>query len=190
MFGSFSLCFLLVCLFVFFFFFFVFFFFAYCTCFFLFSVSLFLSFRSFFLSFFLSSLTLCVSFFLSFFSLSQVNRKGALTGGYVEPHGKLQAQSAVNTAKTDIISLDDELARVQREVCVHVHVHVHVCLCVCGFVWTGVCGFVCMCVSQAQSAVNTAKTDIIALDDELARVQRELCLCVSACVYECVCLSV
>lgn len=46
----------------------------------------------------------------------QVNRKGALTGGYVEQHGKIQAQRFVNELRQQLYDSDEEIARVQHEV--------------------------------------------------------------------------
>ena len=46
----------------------------------------------------------------------QVSRKGALTGGYVDQHGKMQAQRAVAEIKQQMAELDDQIERVQREV--------------------------------------------------------------------------
>jgi hypothetical protein len=45
-----------------------------------------------------------------------VNRKGALTGGYIEPLGKLAAQANVNEFRSQFKSIDDDLDRLQREV--------------------------------------------------------------------------
>ena len=46
----------------------------------------------------------------------QVNRKGALTGGYVEQHGKIKAQQLVHEQRQLVVALDAELAAITRDV--------------------------------------------------------------------------
>ena len=45
-----------------------------------------------------------------------MNRKGALTGGFIEPQGKLTAQTAVNNLRAELRNVDDALERLQRDV--------------------------------------------------------------------------